>query len=327
MRAGRRRTDTEAETFAEVIDAYLNSPKFDGLEKSTRTSYAYLLRIAKLPDVLGSCPTDINHPDHIRPALVQAYLDIFSDRLAQQKCAQTAIKAVEKWAVVRDLLKRPISTGTEAPGGKGGYIPWSDQEVAHAEQNTPPHISRVITLTANLGQRGSDLVRMTWGDIEVYDGRSGINVRQKKTKLVIWVPFTVELMGKIATWERQPGCILLKEDGMPFSREQLSNQWLRQRETNPALAHYLAGDEKRVIHGLRGTACVRLLRAGANTRQISDMVGMSELMVKRYTRFATQRENALAAVHYLDRNTPRTSDPERSEIVQWDQSKRHSGNL
>ncbi len=55
-----------------------------------------------------------------------------------------------------------------------------------------------------------------------------------------------------------------------------------------------------VIHGLRAHACVRLLRHGANTRQIADMVGMSEPMVKNYTRFSDQKDNALAAVHLLD---------------------------
>jgi len=314
MPRGRRRADAKAGTFSEVIDAYLTSSKFDGLAASTRLSYGYLLRIAKRPDILGAVPVDV-----IRPKLVQEFLDGFSDRPAQQKNAQTAIKAVEKWAIVRDLLLYPITTGTEAPGGKGGYIPWSDAEVEHAEQNTPPHISRVITLTANLGQRGSDLVKMRWSDIEVYEGRPGMNVRQKKTGLVIWIPFPQELIAKMAGWERRPTFILLKEDGQPWTRQQLSSIWFLERKTNPALARFISGDEKRVIHGLRGTACVRLLRAGANTRQIADMVGMSEPMVKRYTRFATQRQNALAAVHYLDRmpqeqpaNLHRLKRPEQS---------------
>ena len=55
-----------------------------------------------------------------------------------------------------------------------------------------------------------------------------------------------------------------------------------------------------VIHGLRATACVRLSRAGATTRQISDMIGMSEQMVARYCRFSDQKENAVAAVMHLD---------------------------
>jgi len=58
---------------------------------------------------------------------------------------------------------------------------------------------------------------------------------------------------------------------------------------------------KLVMHGLRGTAVVRLRRAGATTSQICDMVGMSPQMVKRYSRYSDQRENALAAVHILDR--------------------------
>jgi hypothetical protein len=55
------------------------------------------------------------------------------------------------------------------------------------------------------------------------------------------------------------------------------------------------------MHGLRATAVVRLRRAGVPVLLIGDMVGMSRQMVERYCRFSVQRENALAAVHYLDR--------------------------
>lgn len=284
-------------TFASVIRAYMSSPKYDALAKSTRVSYGYLLGIAERPEILGALDVEV-----IRPALVQAFLDGFADRPAQQKCAQTAIKAVEKWALVRDLLPGPITTGTEAPGGTGGHEPWTDEQVELAERKTPPHLARIITLAANTGQRGSDIVRMRWSDIEEFQGRPGINVTQKKTGLVIWVPFTVELMQAITTWERRPTFIALKEDGLPFSREQLSNQWLRARDNIEALAPLKTA--RRVLHGLRATAVVRLRRAGATTGQIADMVGMSEVTVNRYCRFSVQRENALAAVHYLDRTKP-----------------------
>jgi len=131
--------------------------------------------------------------DVIRPALVQAFLDGLADPPAQQKNAQTALKAVEKWALVRDL-PYPITTGTEAPGGTGGYEPWTDEQVKLAERCCKPYLARVITLGSNTGQRGSDLVKMRWSDIEEYEGRPGINVIQKKTGLVIWIPFTQELI-------------------------------------------------------------------------------------------------------------------------------------
>jgi len=307
MRRDRRQADKiKGGTFASVIRAYMMSPKFDALADSTRTSYGYLLRLAERPDTLGALPVDV-----IRPALVQAFLDGFADRPAQQRCAQVAIKAVEKWAVVRDLLPHLITTGTEAPGGDGGFIPWTDEQVELAERHARTHIARVITLGANTGQRASDLVKMRWSDIESVDGRPGINVVQKKTGLELWVPFTQELMRAISTWERRPGFILLKEDGQPFTREQLSDQWLVERNKRPALAPLRS--VPCVLHGLRGTACVRLLRAGAQSSQIADMVGMSEKMVRRYTRFAKQRENALAAVHYLDKTKPERLFPKKSE--------------
>jgi len=283
-------------SFAKVIRAYLSSPKFDSLARATRGSYRYVLSLAERPDTLGAYPVDV-----MRPALVQAFLDGLADRPAQQQKAQTALKAVEKWALVRDLLPYPITTGTEAPGGTGGYEPWTDEQVGLAERCCRPHLARVITLASNTGQRGSDLVKMRWSDIEEYEGRPGINVTQKKTGLVIWIPFTQELIKAVATWERRPTFILLKEDGLPFTRAHLSDLWLHERNARPALAPLK--EAGLVLHGLRATAVVRLRRAGATTGQIASMVGMSEVMVNRYCRLSVQRENALAAVHYLDART------------------------
>ena len=90
-----------------------------------------------------------------------------------------------------------------------------------------------------------------------------------------------------------------------------ADQWLIERNIRPALAPLKEAGI--VLHGLRGFAVVRLRRAGANTGQISDMVGMSEQMVKRYSRFSRQRENALAAVHYLDRTKPERPKSDRSK--------------
>jgi integrase len=291
-------------SFAQVIRTYMSSPKWEGLADNTRANYGYPLRLAERPETLGALPVDV-----IRPALVQAFLDGFADRPAAQKSAQTALKAVERWALVRDLLPYPITTGTEAPGSQGGFKPWTDEQVELAEHKARPHIARVITVAANTGQRGSDIVRMRWSDIEDHEGRPGINVTQQKTGLVLWVPFTQELMRAVLKWERRPTFIALKEDGQPWTRAQLSDQWLRERENRVALAPLKA--EGLVLHGLRATAVVRLRRAGANTGQIADMVGMSEVMVKRYTRFSVQRENALAAVHYLDRTKLERNDSKK----------------
>lgn len=281
------------QSFAAVIHGYLASPKFHALGESTQTSYRHYLIIAEHPDVLGALPVGV-----IRPALVQGFLDSFADRPGAQLCARVAIKAVEKWALVRDLLPFPITTGTEVVGSTGGHKPWNDAQVQTAEYYARPDLARVITMAANTGQRGSDLRRMRWTDIEEVDGRPGINVTQRKTGLQIWIPMTQPLMAAMATWEKRPAPILLKSTGEPWtSRQQLSTGWERERERNPKLA-MCAG---LVLHGLRATAVVRLRRAGATVLQIVDMVGLSPPMVERYCRFASQKENASAAVLHLDR--------------------------
>lgn len=291
-------------TFAGVIRAYLASPKFAGLSENTKIDYRRHLALAELPETLGLVSVE-----RIRPSLVQAFLDGLADLPAKQRHARVALKAVEKFALVRDLLPWPITTGTEAPGGDGGYEPWPDALVQLAEREARPHIARVITLGANTGQRGSDLVRMTWADLEEYEGRLGINITQKKTGVQIWIPMTQELQAAVRSWDRRPAPLLLREDGHPWTRGQLSSAWLRERDGNPVLAPI--AEAGLCLHGLRSTAVVRLRRSGATTGQIAAMVGMSEGTVNRYCRLSIQRENAIAAVHHLDKRT----NPERGSVT------------
>jgi integrase len=280
------------ECFAAVIRAFLGSPKFQGYSAATREVWGRELRLTERPDTLGAISVNI-----IRPALVQAFMDGMSERPGKQAAALAALRQLERWAIVRDLLPQPITLGVEVGRSHDGHKPWTDEQVRLAEMHARPELARVITLAANTGQRGSDLVKMRWTDLEDYNGRTGINVTQLKTGRQIWVPITQELATAMAQWERRPGFILLRPTGIPWTRKALTWAWIVERDGNPALKP-LAG---LVLHGLRATACVRLLRAGANTRQIADMVGMSEQIVGRYCRFSVQRENASAAVLHLDR--------------------------
>jgi integrase len=211
---------------------------------------------------------------------------------------------------VRELLPRQITLGVEIGESDGGHIPWTDAQVAAAELHCRPDLARVVTLAANTGQRGSDLVRMCPTDIENYNGLDGINVTQQKTGRKIWVPILSPLARAMETWKRQPGPFLRRPNGLPWSRKDLSNHWERERDRNPHLAEHSAAPL--VLHGLRGHACVRLKRAGATAMQIADMVGMSVGMVERYCRFSVQRENASAAILHLERTfTERRDDISR----------------
>jgi integrase len=281
------------DSFAALVRAYLASPIFEGYEEATRSLWARYLRLAAEPDRLGAVSLQT-----IRPALVQAYIDGLAGKPGKQRATRAALKQIEAWAIVLDHLPRPITTGVRIQKSDGGHTPWSDHHVELVERHGREDMRRMVVLGANTGQRGSDLVRMGWSDIETYRGVRGIHVKQKKTGREVWIPITKHLADEMATWERKPGPFLRKLDGALWTREHLHHAWVRHRDSNPELE--LLSREGLVPHGLRGHACVRLLRIGANTRQISDWVGMSEQQVKGYTRFSDQRDNAIAAVFLLD---------------------------
>jgi len=97
--------------FAVVIRGFLASPKFQGYAAATQDLWGRELRLAERPDTLGAYSIY-----EIRPSLVQAYLDGLADWPAKQEAALSALRRLEKWAIVRDLLPHPITLGCEVEG-------------------------------------------------------------------------------------------------------------------------------------------------------------------------------------------------------------------
>lgn len=302
-------------SFAAVIRAYLVSPKFTKLAPPTQRNYRAFLAMAEHPEALGRLSVMT-----IRPALVQAFLDGLAGTPGRQKNARTALKAVETYALVRDLLPYPIMTGTETIKSDGGHEPWPDAMVHLALNSARADLARVVMLAVETGQRGSDIIKMRWSDIEEQrdpytgDGRPGIHVIQKKTGVRLWIPFTRDMVTAIEAWRatrRPPFFLVLRADGTPFGEGLLSEAWNRERDYNQVLRPISSA--RLVLHGLRSTAVVRARQRGLNVLQISSIFGMSEPMVARYSRLADQREMAMAAVHRLD-GTQRELTPSTREV-------------
>lgn len=286
-------------SFAAVVRTFMRSPYWDSLKENTRKAWGReLLLIAASADGLGGVPVD-----EVRPKLVQAWLEGFADRPGKQHACLNVLRRLAKWARVKELLPvGDITFGCTINRGKGGRKPWTDEHIATAMAHTPPRFHRAIRLGAETGQRPSDLVRMKWADLETIDGRLGVNLVTKKVGLTLWIPFTREFEREIMTWQMEwraqptPALTILTDTrGKPWNERNMSTDWAKQTR-KPALSA-LRGY---TMHGLRATACVRLMRAGATTRQISDMVGLSEPMVTRYCRFASRKKTASATILLLD---------------------------
>lgn len=275
-------------TFASVIRLYLASPIFEDLAPNTQRWQRCYLGVAELRDGLGGKSVEELHPGD-----VQDFLDAFHGRPGAQRMARDALVAVTRWAVVKRLLPIDITFGTRVTGKIKGHKPWTDEQVAFAESAVSPFLGRAITLGANTGQRGSDLVTMRWTDIEFEEGWPGIKVLQQKTKKLLWIPFTRSLREKIEGWERRPGFILLRSNGEPWKRTGLTDAWIYEKKKHPTLQHLN-------LHGLRATAVVRLWRGGCTIPDICSFVGMTKDTVETYVKNSEQRQNALAAIIRLE---------------------------
>jgi integrase len=258
-----------------------------GYAFQTKDNWSRALSFAIRPDCLG----DVSLHE-IRPSLVQAFFDGIADKPGKQKVTLTALRQIEAWAIVRELLPRQITLGVKIGKSTGGHIPWTEAQVAFARANLRPDLARAVVLAAYTGQRRGDLVRMRPTDMETCNGFAGINVVQEKTKRALWVPILPALAAEMDKWERLPGPFLLRMNGLPWKKDDLTDHIERARDKHPELAGL-------VLHGLRGHACVQLRRSGLSGALISDMVGMSVPMVERYCRFSAQRENATAAIVHL----------------------------
>lgn len=290
-------------TFANVIKQYLASHDFLSKAESTRRNWGNALRLAEQEGSLGGCSVQV-----VRPAIVQGFLDGLAHLPGKQIVARAALKRLEAFAVLRDLVPAPFMTGTSAIGTDGGHEPWPDEFVILAEQHARKGLSRAVTLALNLGQRGSDVVRMGPSDIEekvdptTGTKMRGMNVKQQKTGKRLWVPFLYpSFEATLAGWGRRPGPFVRKDDGTFYSRPSLSSAWNRERDSNAELKPLAEAGV--VLHGLRSTAVVRARKRGLTDLQISNVFGMSEAMVSRYSRLADQGDMAMGAVHFLNRTS------------------------
>jgi len=277
----------QGDTFGALVEGYLRSPDFANLAEGTRSLREGILHAAA--KALGDVPVE-----NIVPSVVKGYINKWADFPGKQRNILSAIRVVESWAAVERDLTHYMTKGIKFAKLKGGHIPWTMDQVLHAEKHCREDLARAIVLMAWTGQRGSDAVKMCWNDITENDeGMPGIEVRQQKTGRELWCPIQPELWERMQKWPREPGPILRTIWGKPFlDRHALSELWIDELARNPEIER-LRGLH---LHGLRAHYCVRLYRGGMTTRDVSQIVGMSLQMVEHYTKLSDQKKNATAAI-------------------------------
>lgn len=266
-------------TFDDLISKYYAGPEFAALAPSSKSSYRTYGEV--LRQAFGRFKVS-----DIKRRHVLALRDRLSDKPSACNLTMKIAKLVFEYGIDREWIEaNPAMKLKQLKTGE--HLPWTDDEVERFIEGAEPELAFAVLLALFTGQRISDVVRMSWTDIE--DG--GINVRQQKTGTQLWIPMHPELAEALPLIPKRGVTILTEPDGRSWTPGRLRE---RLRKTLPALKIY------KVFHGLRKTAAVRLAEAGCSEEEIKSITGhQSSQVLAHYTKSASQKRRARSAIAKL----------------------------
>ena len=219
--------------------------------------------------------------------------------LRQADYAYGTLARVLSWSLKRGLIGvNPCAEGGKLYAGSRVDKVWSDEEVARFLAIAPPVLRLPMRLALETGQRQGDLRKLAWS---AYDGET-IRIRQRKTGAYVAIPASDALKAELASAPRVSPLMLTNTDGKPWTESGFQSAWGK--------ATARAGIEGLTFHDLRGSAVVRLARAGCNEVEIYSITGHKPGDVQ-----------AILTAHYL----PRDGEVAAHAIAKLNAYRRHSG--
>lgn len=297
-------------SLAALIAAYRSSTAWASKAPGTRKDYEKALR-----------PLEENFGHLHVPTLPRPFVFSLREQYSQKAGAEPGAPPVltprrgnGMVAVLSILFSLAVNLGwrTDNPAlrpGKQktgpGWRSWTDEELDTflAAEGTPASLRLAVLLAACTGQRGQDLVAMTW---EKFDG-TAIQVRQIKTDALVWIPLHARARVAVMAAPRTAATILTRDDGKSWGLDHFRH------EMTAAIKG--AGLVGVVTHGLRATAGRWMAEAGCSEREIMSITGhTTSNMVSKYVREAsqkTQATSAMAKVELHQKNTEKTKCPKQ----------------
>jgi integrase len=267
-------------TVADLIVQYKKSPRFTDRAAKTRKDYArYLdwlsdkLGELEVKDIDAEFCTDLHEGLAKKPRRADYTLQVLSIILA------FAVKRPSRYGLmVNPALRMGRLSRPE------GYEPWPEEFLAAKTKEAYQELREVLLGAIHTGQRGQDVIRMTWPD---YDG-TGIKVRQEKTRAKLWIPCHPALKKMLDGMKREDLVIFKTKTGRPWKEDHLRH------EVNDLTAGAYS------LHGLRKLATVRLFEAGCTPQQVQAITGHKTLQqLEHYAKGVQQKIMATAAIERI----------------------------
>lgn len=262
LTAGRDKPQRRTDTLQHLINEYQRAQAFTSLKPDTRAGYVRC--ISRVETDFGTLPIKALSSPKVR-ALFLDWRDRMGKTQPRQADYRFAVLArILSWAYDRRAIP---ANPCERPGrifsGSRADVIWSEDDVAAVLAVASPPVALAIMLAVETGQRQRDVIRMTWA---AYDGRS-IRLRQSKSGKHVILPVTAALKAALDATPRRAVTICATSRGTSWTPDGFKASFGKARD--------LAGLQGLRFHDLRGTAVVRLARAGCTIPEIVAITGHS----------------------------------------------------
>ncbi|MEA2914460.1 MAG: hypothetical protein QOJ15_6541 [Bradyrhizobium sp.] len=299
-----------------LFDLYRQTTAWTDLAQSTRYKREKIMM--RVLDTAGHQMVSAINEAHViagrerraaTPASAQAFID--------------TLHGLFKWAVSVKLaagdptLNVKVKTKSKR---KGGYPPWSDEEMAKFEARWPRGTrERVIfDILAYSGLRIGDVAILGRQHLKqrtiVIDGqpvrRTVISIESEKTGMRVELPLLPQLKETLDVGPTGDLAFIVTRRGTPWNKGALGTEFVT--------AAKAAGVVGKSAHGMRKAAATRAAENGATERELEAIFGWSGgRMATLYTKSANRSRLAAGAIGKIDRaeTEKRTSIPAPSAEV------------
>jgi integrase len=245
-----------------------------------RTRRDYVKNIKRIERTFADFPIKALDERGARAEFLDWRDEMAKTSLRQADYAYQTLRRILSWALERGLIDtNPCSEGGKLYNGSRVDKVWSDEEIERLLAVAAPQVRLLMKLAIETGQRQGDIRKLTWA---AYDGKV-IKIRQRKTGAYVPVPVSDELKAELDAAPHRSPLIAVNSDGRPWTESGLQSAW--------RMATLRSGVVDRTFHDLRGTAVVRLARAGCTEAEIYAITGHKPSDIQ-----------AILTAHYLPRD-------------------------
>jgi integrase len=278
-------------TLAWLVARYQGSSAWAGLAKATQKQRANILK--HVLESAGDMPIAEIARTHIIDGRERR-----AHTPSQANNFLNTMRYLFKWAIEQEYIDKDPTDGVKnVKRPKGGFHPWTEDEIAAFESRWPIGTRERLALEIFLctGLRRGDAAKL--GRQHIKDGV--ILIRAEKTGAQLAIPVLPELEAAILATPTGNLSLIATASGRPMVKEGFGN-WFK----DACMAAGVPGS----AHGLRKAAAARLANAGVTEAELDAIMGWTpgSGMSRIYTRTRDNARLAAQAIEKLKASKKRT---------------------